>query len=148
MDGRVCLFGAAAETSVRPLRPVTGATPGWRLCVASADGAILAGGDDGSVTLWPSRTASAVALVDDATRPGMPPHAGRVYCAAMVSDALAATGGEDGHVCVWDLQARRVTTRFVCPAPVTALAMANSGRVILAGDGIGGTYLLRYVGGG
>jgi WD40 repeat protein len=49
------------------------------------------------------------------------------------SDAIAATGGDDGTVRLWDLQSRRPLVRTNVGAPVRAVSWSPDGSVVAAG---------------
>ena len=67
-------------------------------CLAACEGALLAGGDDGLLSLQ-RRAPSGQVTGHDLS--GM--HAGGVRCVALLSDQRGASGGDDGLIRVWSL---------------------------------------------
>jgi WD40 repeat protein len=90
------------------------------------DGSIVAASRaDGKVRLWDVRTGEGLGALDS--------HLAITYALAFSPDARwLATGDEEGHVTLWDVDSRRVTTRLALQRPVAQVLFSPDGRLLLA----------------
>jgi len=90
------------------------------------DGSIVAASRaDGKVRLWDVRTGEGLGALES--------HLAITYALAFSPDArLLATGDEEGHVTLWGVGSRRVTTRLALQRPVAQVLFSPDGRLLLA----------------
>jgi WD40 repeat protein len=128
----------SAQASFFTARLASGSGPVNAVAYDPADGRLASAGQDGTVTVWSTRTRRPVA-----TLRGPSP----VYAVAFSPDGRLLAGAEqDGSTAVWDAgTGRQAGAVQRAPAPVDAVAFSPDGRV-LATAGEDGTVTLWRAG--
>jgi WD40 repeat protein len=106
---------------------------GLALAYLDGDGRLVAACDDGSLCYWDADVAMGVRSADSPPQ-ALAAHAGPVTAVVAAGHAIA-TGGADGKVRVWDMQAGKATQTFAVGGPARALAAAPDGKTLAVAAG-------------
>jgi WD40 repeat protein len=136
-DGTLRLWDVATGESVRTF---TGHTGGVHSCAFSLDGRqALSASADGTLRLWDVATGEPVRTFTG--------HTGEVHnCAFSPDGRQALSASADRTLRLWDVATGQVLARWLTESPLYCVAYGPDGRLVLAGDRIGGVHFLELIG--